>query len=122
VGIYRSVKKIIKKINIEKNVLKRLGGWEGIVEYSLMAIVLFLLSGGLVTAFSGERIGGVSGQTTMEFMTFFITNSLFTFSVYLIYKGLTKGKIDVTITSLGIILFVIIFVAEIYILGSIYTR
>jgi len=116
------VKKIIRKINIEKNVLKRLGGWEGIIEYLLMAIVLFLLSGGLVTAFSGERIGGVSGQTTMEFMTFFITNSLFAFSVYLIYKGLTKGKIDVTIISLGIILFVIIFVAEIYILGSIYTR
>lgn len=120
-GIYKKLAKLSKKIDIEKTLIKRVGGWDKIIQYSIVIITLFLISGGLVTSFSGERTGGMMSQSVMEFMTFLLVNFIFLISAYLMYRGFSKSRIDTTLVVLGMIMLIITFIAEIYILSSFYT-
>ena len=119
-GIYERLIKLGKKLDIEKMLVKKIGGWDRIIEYSIIIISLFLISGGLVTSFSGERTGGMMSESVMEFMTFLLVNFIFLISAYLMYRGLSKSRIDTTLVVLGMIALIITFIAEIYILSSFY--
>ena len=120
-GIYERLTKLSKKLDIERNLVRRIGGWNRVIEYSIIIISLFLISGGLVTSFSGERTGGMMSQSVMEFMTFLLVNFVFLISAYLMYRGLSKSRIDTTLVILGMIVLIVTFIAEIYILSSFYT-
>ncbi len=92
-----------------------------IVIFSIIVVFLFLISGGIASIATGQPAtiiitGFSSQQTVVEFFTYFIIHIFYLISLYLIYDSLRKTRIDYHSLAFGMVIFIIFFLAELYII------
>jgi len=120
--VYDSLVKVVKRIYSRKMLSNRLIKGNNLVIILGVLIFLFLISGGMVTSIGRQTIRTITSQSLIEFILFFIINGIYLISIYLIYMGVSKSKIDVGYITVGMVMLLITFLSEVYILVSIGAR
>jgi|GEM_PF-3503450 len=120
--VYDSLVKVVKGIYSRKMLSNRLLKGNNLVIILGVLIFLFLISGGMVTSIGRQTIRTITSQSLIEFILFFIINGIYLISIYLIYMGVSKSKIDVGYITVGMVMLLITFLSEVYILVSIGAR
>ena len=120
--VYDSLVKVVKRIYSRKMLSNRLTKGNNLVIILGVLIFLFLISGGMVTSIGRQTIRTITSQSLIEFILFFIINGIYLISIYLIYMGVSKSKIDVGYITVGMVMLLITFLSEVYILVSIGAR
>ena len=120
--LYDSLVKIIKKMYSKKLLSSRIFKENNVVVIIGLLLFLFLISGGMVTSLGRETIRTITSQSLIEFILFFTINGIYLVSIYLIYLGSSKPRVDLGYIAVGIVLLFIVFLSEVYILVSIGAR
>ena len=127
--IFEKIFRILDKINTETKIknrkLKRKYSFlsmENIFVIGLLLIFSFLISGGVASIYTGTTqqlisTGYSSSQTYTELVIYFIIHVFYVISLYMVYISLKKTRIDISLLSIGIILFFLLFVIEWYIIS-----
>jgi len=114
---YDQVEKLLKRMRRTFTIKEKRLTLNNISLAILTIIFLFLISGGLVTTFApGTSAYGLTTQSILEFSLYFIMNGLYLVGIILIYRGLSKGVVDIGILVIGVILLFLVLLSEIYIL------
>lgn len=94
---------------------------ENITVGTLFIVFIFLISGGLASIYTGATQQIIakrfnSSQTVVELVIYFTIHLSYAISLYLIYSGVKRSRIDATLLTIGILLLLILFITEWYII------
>lgn len=123
--LFNTLNKLSSEMNIKKRKLKRKYGFlsiENIFVISLLVIYSFLISGGVASIYTGATqqlvsTGYSSYQTYTELVIYFIIHISYVISLYMIYLSFKKNRVDISLLTIGIVLFFLLFVIEWYIIS-----
>lgn len=122
--IFRILDKVSTETKIKNRKLKRKYSFlnmENVFVVGLLLIFSFLISGGIASIYTGTTqqlisTGYSSYQTYTELVIYFIIHVFYVISLYMVYISLKKTRIDISLLSIGIILFFLLFAIEWYII------
>lgn len=113
------------ELKIKKRKLRRKYSFlnaENIFAISLFLIFSFLISGGVASIYTGASpqlvsTGYSSNQTYTELVIYFIIHISYAVSLYIIYTSFRKTRVDISLLTIGIALFFLLFGIEWYIIS-----
>lgn len=123
--IFRILNKVSTETKIKNRKLKRKYSFlnmKNIFVLGLLIIFSFLISGGIASIYTGATqqlisTGYSSYQTYTELVIYFIIHISYAISLYIVYISFKKTRIDISLLSIGMILFFLLFVIEWYIIS-----
>jgi hypothetical protein len=95
---------------------------ENMVIILLLVVFSFLISGGMASIYTGSSrqliMVGYSGmQTYTELLIYFIVHIAYVVSLYMVYLSLKRTNIDISLLSIGIIMFLGLLFVEWYLIA-----
>ena len=95
---------------------------ENILVLFVLVIFSFFISGGLSAIYTGTTgqlvmLGYSPSQTYTELVIYLIIHFAYIVSLYMVYNGLTRARIDISLVTIGVILLIVLIAVEWYIIS-----
>ena len=95
---------------------------ENILILLTLVVFSFLISGGLSAVYTGTSgrlviLGYSPSQTYTELVIYLIIHFAYIVSMYMVYNGLTKARVDISLVTIGVTLLIALIAVEWYIIS-----